>query len=146
MSRFWINVEAVVWRNGTFLVIERGPGESYGAGWLAFPGGKVDWNAPEPDALERTATRELEEEVGLRNDGPWHYVESKTFGLEEPVLDVVMIARGDTGEPVVASPEEVAAVAWMTASEIRDDPRTQPWTLVTLDYLEAFIARSGWKS
>ena len=145
MGEFVINVEAVAWRNGTYLVIERGEEEEYGAGWLSFPGGKVDWNGEEADILERTARRELQEEVGLDVAGPWHFAESKAFGAGEiPVLDVVLVAQCTSGEPFINSPGEVANVAWLTADQIRADARTQPWTYVTIDRLESVVAKLGW--
>jgi 8-oxo-dGTP diphosphatase len=148
VSKFIVNIEAVAWRDGRFLMIERGAGESYGAGWLSFPGGKVDWNDPEADIFEKTAARELHEEVGLRLAGPWHFVESKTFGVdpESPVVDVVMIANAanGSGEPFIHAPEEVASLEWMSATEILADPRTQPWTVETLRRLQRFLDRAGW--
>jgi 8-oxo-dGTP diphosphatase len=145
MSKFIVNVEAVVWRDGAFLMIERGAQTAYGAGWLSFPGGKVDWNGPEADILERTAARELHEEVGLRLDGPWHFVESHSFG-DDPVVDVVMIANAasSSGEPFIHAPQEVASVAWMTADTILADPRTQPWTVESLRRVRIFLGRAGW--
>ncbi|MEJ7839910.1 MAG: NUDIX domain-containing protein [Thermomicrobiales bacterium] len=146
MSRFFVNVEAVIWRQGRFLVIERGPEESFGAGWLAFPGGKADWNGEEANTVEHTACRELAEEVGLIVGGPWHFVESKSFGIgSDPVLDIVMLARYETGDPTIVSPGEVASVAWLTPAEIEADPRTQPWTLVTLQKLVRAIADLDWE-
>ena len=145
MNSFIVNVEAVAWRSGKILMIERGAEESYGAGWLSFPGGKADWNGPEPNLLELTASREILEEVGLTIEGPWHYIESKSFGVDaNPVLDIVLFARSDSGDPFINSPGEVANVAWMTSQEIRDDTRTQQWTRDTLDRLEAVIADLGW--
>lgn len=146
MSRFFVNVEAVVWREGRFLMIERGPEESFGAGWLAFPGGKIEWNGEEADSVEHTASRELAEEVGLVIRSRWHFVESKSFGIgSDPVLDIVMLARYETGEPTIVSPGEVASVAWLTPAEIEADPRTQPWTLASLQNLIRAIAALRWE-
>lgn len=146
MGKFFVNVEAVVWRDGRLLTIERGAEESFGAGWLAFPGGKVDWNGDEAEIVERTASRELLEEVGLVINGAWYFVESKSFGIgSDPVLDLVMLSRYESGEASIISSGEVAEVSWMTVSEIRDDPRTQPWTLETLVRLEKTLRRLRWE-
>lgn len=142
---FLVNVEAVIYRDGRFLMIERGSGEQYGAGWLGFPGGKVDWDGEGRDVLERTAAREVREEVGLDVDGPWRHVENKVFAIDAlHVLDVVLLARWDDGEPSIASPEEVASIAWMTAAEILDDPRTQPWTRDSIAHCQPLIETLGW--
>ena len=88
-----VNVEVAVVRNGRYLAVERGSGEAFGAGWLGFPGGKLEADAGMSDALECTARREVLEEVGLVIDGPVAYVESHTFAIgSETVLDVVMLA------------------------------------------------------
>jgi 8-oxo-dGTP diphosphatase len=141
----WVNVEVAVVRDGRYLAIERGSGEDFGAGWLGFPGGKVDLDAPLADALEETARREVIEEVGLVLDGAIHYVESHTFRIEDTVvLDVVMLAQSTSGQPYPASPDEVASVAWLTAPELANDPRTQEWTRQSLALAEAKRAALAW--
>lgn len=142
---FAVNVEAVIHRDGRFLMIERGPGENFGAGWLCFPGGTVEWGREWRDILERTAAREVREEVGLDIAGPWHHVENKVFAIDElRVLDVVLLARCDSGEPYIAAPEEVAGFAWMTAGEIITDPRTQPWTRDSIARCRLLLDTLGW--
>lgn len=142
---FAVNVEAVVYRDGRFLMIERGASEHHGSGWLSFPGGTVEWDGAARDVLERTATRELREEVGITVDGPWHLVENKVFAIDDlHVLDVVLLARSDVGDPFIAAPEEVAAIAWMTAPEILADSRTQPWTRDSIARCSVLLDTLGW--
>ncbi len=142
---FSVNVEAVIQRGGRFLMIERGGVESHGVGWLTFPGGTVEWDGEGSDVLERTAAREVHEEVGLKVNGPWHHVENKVFAIDAlHVLDVVLMARCVVGEPSIAAPEEVAAIAWMTAPEILADPRTQPWTRDSITRCLPLLASLGW--
>lgn len=144
-ARFVVNVEVAVLRDGRYLAIERGHAEEYGAGWLGFPGGTVDWDGPLQDAIEETARREVMEEVGITLDDPVVYVESHTFGdAGPPVLDVVVLARSGTGEPWPVAPDEVAAVEWMTVDALRADARTQAWTRQSLDHVEARRAELGW--
>src|SRR5687768_9279272 len=98
-SRLIVNVEIVVVRDDRYLMIVRGDGVSYGAGWLSFPGGKLDWDGPCDDALEATARRELIEEAGIDLVPPLIYVKGHTFDADgEPVLDVVFLARAGEGE------------------------------------------------
>jgi len=147
-----VNVEVAIVRGDShhnhnhYLMVERGAGETYGAGWLSFPGGKLEWPGDEQDAVEATARREAEEETGVMLGREIAYVESHTFGTDEPCLDIVVLARlaPDSPEPVIRDPEEVAALAWMTVEEIAADPRTQPWTLASLQRAEDVRTRLGW--
>jgi 8-oxo-dGTP diphosphatase len=129
LESFVVNVEIVVVRDDRYLMIVRGDGEDFGAGWLTFPGGKLDWDEAQPDALEATARRELLEEVGVDLVPPVTYVESHTFAVGEiKVLDVVFVARAGEGEPSIRDPAEVAGLAWLSGDEIMADSRVQPWT------------------
>lgn len=142
---FIVNVEVAVVRDGHYLATVRGGGEEYGAGWLGFPGGKVDPEPARPQILESTARREVLEETGLTLDDPILYVESHTFAIgDEIVLDVVMLARAAAGEPYAASPDEVGGVEWLPYQEFRDDPRTQAWTRDSLDVVERKRLDLGW--
>jgi ADP-ribose pyrophosphatase YjhB (NUDIX family) len=129
VSSFIVNVEIVVVRDDRYLLIVRGDGEDFGAGWLTFPGGKLDWNGEGPDVLEATARREVIEEVGIDLMLPVVYVESHTFAIGDVrVLDVVFLARAGDGEPSIQDPTEVAGIIWQDEDEIMADARVQPWT------------------
>ncbi len=144
-ASFWVNVEVAVLRDGRYLAVVRGEREEYGAGWLGFPGGTVDWDGPLQNAIEQTARREVFEEVGITLDDPVVYIESHTFGdAGVPVLDIVVLARSTTGDAWPKAPDEVAAVTWMTPGELRADPRTQAWTRLSLDLIETRRAALGW--
>jgi ADP-ribose pyrophosphatase YjhB (NUDIX family) len=143
-NTFVINVEAVIYREGKLLTIVRAEAEDFGAGWLCFPGGTVDWNGDEQDILEHTATREVFEEVGLHVPGPWHFVENHSFNLGIPALDVVLLARSSAGEPFAKSPDEVADLAWLTPETILNDPRAQTFTKYTVQRCRDLIGNLGW--
>lgn len=142
---FIVNVEVAVIREGRYLAIVRAGMESFGAGWLGFPGGKVDIGDSGQRTLEETARREVREEVGINLDEPIVYVESHTFAIvATPVLDVVMLARSSTGEPFPASPDEVAGVEWMPYETFMSDPRAQTWTRDSLRLAENKRRELGW--
>jgi ADP-ribose pyrophosphatase YjhB (NUDIX family) len=128
--RMIVNVEVIVEREGRYLLIVRSDDEEYGAGWLTLPGGKLEPDENSLRALEVTAQRELQEEVGLDVAlEDIRYVESHLFAVEAvPVLDVVMMTRAARGEPSAVDPAEVAGVAWMTADEIAAHPDVPAWT------------------
>ncbi len=133
-DRFVVNVEAMLVRDGRFLMTVRSERETHAPGALSAPGGVVDWTGPQQDILEATATRELEEEVGMHVTGPFVYVESHTFVDDggTRLLDVVLLAQAGEGEPYPRQPEEIAAVRWMTAGEIELDPLAPLWTRTSI--------------
>lgn len=144
-NAFIVNVEVAVVRDGRYLMIVRGSGEDFGAGWLTFAGGKVEGDATVQHTLEETARREVLEETGLEIDGPIVYVESHTFAIDtEPVLDVVMLAGSNAGAAWPAAPDEVAGLLWLTAEEVLADLRAQPWTRSSLRLAEARRRELGW--
>jgi 8-oxo-dGTP pyrophosphatase MutT (NUDIX family) len=149
MEPIWyiVNVEGVVVRptDGRYLMVVRGAGESYMAGGLAFPGGKVEGAESEDDVLEETLRREIREETGVEVADEMVYVESHAFVAEgDPVVDVVFLCRYQSGEAVAADPDEVAAVRWMTAREILDRPETPPWTRQSIELAEEKRIAKGW--
>lgn len=137
------NVEIIVHRDDRFLTIVRSDDEEFGGGWLCFPGGKLDPGLAMDRALEATARRELQEEVGLDvGIDAIVYVESHTFLIgDETVLDIVMMTGEARGEPSVQDPAEVAEILWLPAEEIMTDPRVQPWTRASLQLALARLHR-----
>lgn len=119
-----VNVDGVVVRDGEYLLIERAADETHAAGLLSFPGGKLEESSGSVDAVEKTAARELAEEVGVEV-GAVEYVLSATFEADDgaPCLNVVALCEYDGGEARPRAEDEVAAVHWLTYDEIeaRDD-------------------------
>ena len=144
-GKVWVNVEVAVVRQGRYLTIERGKGEDYGAGWIGFPGGKLDPVAPLASAIEQTARREVLEEVGLTLSGTIHYVESHTFLIDDGVvLEIVVLAQSEGGEPFAAAPDEVAAIAWRTAPEMLEHTQVQPFMHEIIRLVEGRRWALGW--
>lgn len=99
---------ALVSAAGRVLLVERG-GEPY-AGRLALPGGFVDVD----EDLETSARRELEEETGLRVDGPLHQLGAYGRPDRDPrgrTVTVVFWAALDH-EPAVAGGDDAASAGW----------------------------------
>jgi 8-oxo-dGTP pyrophosphatase MutT (NUDIX family) len=126
---FVVNVEAIVCKQDQILMISRSETDPYGAGWLTFPGGKVDGGPDRPDILEESVRREVLEETGIRV-GKIDYLKSKFFSTDEGVgvVDVVFVCEYESGEPMINDPKEVGSVQWMTREEILEHPMTQTWT------------------
>lgn len=131
-----INVDGAVVRDGRYLLVERAASEDHAAGTLGLPGGTVEpadengdgsadhsdgtgvsereQGAPEMDVIQRTAVRELREEVGLVV-GDVEYVTSAAFTADDgtPCLTVVTLCEDVRGEASPQEPDEVAAVHWL---------------------------------
>lgn len=126
---FVVNVEAIVRKQNQFLMITRSESDPYGAGWLTFPGGKVDSGADQSDILEDSVRREVLEETGIEV-GEIKYLKSKFFTTDENigVVDVIFVCEYASGEPFTNDPKEVGSVHWMTEEDILEHPKTQVWT------------------
>ena len=145
-TRYIVNVEAAIVRDGRYLMIVRGEDEEHAPGTLALPGGKVEEAGQVADALEGTVRREVAEEVGLTLDADLAYVHSVTFTTDYgvPVVDVVFLCRDSGGDPAALDVGEVAAVAWLTAAEVAAHDQAPPWTRRTIALAEATRLRLGW--
>ena len=141
---FIVNVEAAVVQNGRYLMVIRSEREAHAAGMLSFPGGKVEYEGALDDVLEATARREVLEETGITVAEEMAYVESKSFGIDEPVVDIVLLCRYQTGEIQPGDPDEVAGVEWLSAEEILAHPRTPSWTAASIRRAERVRQAKGW--
>lgn len=140
-----VNVEIAVVRDGRYLATTRAAAEKYGAGWVGFPGGKLEPDSLETNALEETARREAREEVGVRLLNPIVYVESHIFMIgDQPVLDVVMLARATSDSTAVAEPSEVSHLEWLTFESLMHHSGVQPWTRTSLALVETRRHDLGW--
>ncbi|MCQ6559053.1 NUDIX hydrolase [Paenibacillus mendelii] len=127
---FIVNVEVALYRERKWLIIERNDPDTHANGALAFVGGKVKLAHHDADILERTARREVMEEVGLEVSGPFHYVHSTLSAMDsgEPVINILFLCEAGEGKPYLASPEEIANLSWMTTEEALSHPRTPAYT------------------
>lgn len=143
-DRYIVNVEGAIFKKGRYLMIVRGEQE-YAPGGLTLPGGKVEGADNLEDILEETLHREIVEEVGLEVASEMVYVRSSSFLADgDPVVDVVFLCRYKAGTAIVADPDEIAAVRWMTAEEAIAQPETPPWTRLSLKMAESKRLERGW--
>jgi 8-oxo-dGTP diphosphatase len=139
-----VNVEGAIVREGRYLLVVRGPGETHAAGLLSLVGGKVENAGESADILEATLRREILEEVGLEV-GALEYVQSTSFGtVEEPVVDVVFLCAYVGGEPQIFDPDEVASIHWMSAQAVQDNADAPIWTKKAVANAEAKRLQLGW--
>ncbi|MFC4406505.1 NUDIX domain-containing protein [Haloarchaeobius iranensis] len=135
-SHYVVNVEAAIYRDGEYLLVERAAGEEHASGQLALVGGKVEGTTHDTGAFKRTVHREVREEVDVAVTG-LTYVQSNAFVADTGAecLNVVFLARHDGGAPTVAAPEEVAATHWLAPADVESHPDCPEWTA-------AFVARA----
>ena len=116
-----MSVEGIVWHDGKYLTITRGPNVGHAAGMLAFPGGGVEFSGERVEGvLEENVMREVMEETGVQIEQEMHYLDSTAFIPTDsgPAVHITFLCCYRSGEAYVACPEEIAAVRWMTPAEI----------------------------
>lgn len=135
--RYIVNVEAAIIRDGKYLLIVRGAGETHAAGLLSFVGGKMEETQNIDDALEATARREVMEEIGISIKN-LRYAYNTHFLADdgEQVLDVVFLCDYESGEPRIAEIDEVADILYLTAEEILQHPKSPIWLKRGIEKLE----------
>ena len=140
-----VNVEGAIVRDGHYLLVIRGPGETHAAGLLSLVGGKVEDAGNADHILEETLRREIQEEIGVEVSD-MIYVHSTAFvtGDNEAVVDMVFLCRWSDGEPTIRDPEEVADIRWLTANEILTNPDTPDWTRNSVRRAEKMRNMLGW--
>jgi NADH pyrophosphatase NudC (nudix superfamily) len=123
---FVVNVEAAVFKGDRWLIIQRSLKEEHAAGELSLVGGQVEDEGNSSEIIERTAIREVFEEVGVHIKGTIQYVRSTSFisNSGKKVIDIVMLAEYESGEAHPKSPDEVENVFWLTTGEIMNHPHT----------------------
>lgn len=137
-----VNVEAAIIRDGKYLLIERGAGESYAAGVLAFVGGKMEETQNADDVLEETARREVLEEIGIRITNTRYAYSTHFIGEAGAlVLDVVFLCDYESGEPRIADVDEVAEILYLSGEEILQHPKSPIWLKRGIEKLEAMRQR-----
>ncbi|MCC7291884.1 MAG: NUDIX domain-containing protein [Phycisphaerales bacterium] len=112
-----------------YLLIQRAPGVALGGAWC-FPGGHIEPN----ENARRAVVRELHEELGI-HVRPFHRL-GAVAGRTDVMLAIWLVEHV-AGE-FHARESEIAAMAWLTANEIRTHPRGLPSNLPVVDRLEAW--------
>jgi 8-oxo-dGTP diphosphatase len=139
-----VNVEGAIVKDGRYLLVIRGAGETHAAGMLSLVGGKVENAGESGNILEETLRREIREEIGVEV-GFIEYVQSSSFGsASEPVVDVVFLCVFADGEPRIVSPEEVESIHWMSAEAVENDPDVPIWTKRSVSAAEVKRLKLGW--
>jgi 8-oxo-dGTP diphosphatase len=145
-ERYIVNVEVAIVHDARYLMLVRSEREVHAPGVLCLPGGKVENAGFSDNVLEGTARREAREEAGVEIGDQIVYVESKSFTSDdgEPVVDIVYLARYQSGEPRPGDPAEVAGLEWLTAAEVLAHPKAPPWIAEGFRKIESRRVGLGW--
>lgn len=143
---FIVNIEAAVVRDGRYLIVKRGPDEDHAPGALSLVGGKIEAGDHLDDAVEATLHREIYEEVGLRIQDEFIYLDSVVFTADDNqrAANFVFMVRYKSGDIRIDDPGEVALASWRTAADILADPDTPPWTQRSIALAEQKRLQLGW--
>ncbi|NPV08196.1 MAG: NUDIX domain-containing protein [Anaerolineae bacterium] len=143
---YTVAVEGAVFHRGRYLFVVRSRRDRVYPGVLTLPGGKVEIEAEGESVLERSVRREVSEEAGVEVEDDVHYVESKTFRLDDGrhVLDAVFLCRYRAG---VARPDarETEAVVWLSPEELARRPDAQDWLIRSVALAEVKRRALGWQ-
>jgi 8-oxo-dGTP diphosphatase len=144
-TRFVVNAEAAVYRDGQYLLAERAAAEDHAAGALSLVGGKVEPDEEGEGVLAATVRREVHEETGVEVDEV-AYVTSGQFVDDggTPVVNAVFLARHASGEPRVCEPDELADVGWFGADAALDHEAVPTFTRAYLAAIDERRRALGW--
>jgi 8-oxo-dGTP diphosphatase len=141
--QYIVNVEAAIIRDGKYLLIVRGAGESHAAGLLSFVGGKMEEMQNSDDALEATLRREVLEEIGIQVKNIRYAYNTHFLASDgDKVLDVVFLCDYESGEARIEDIEEVADILYLSAEEILEHPKSPIWLKQGVERLEALHQKS----
>ena len=140
-----VNTQALVVRDGRYLMIVRSDFEDHAPDVLSPPGGKVEHGDDETGVVEETVRREVLEETGV-TVGAMVYIRSRRFRTDRgsSVMDFAFLCQYESGEAHAADPDEVAGVEWLTVEEIEAHPKTRTWTLATVRNAENLRLKLDW--
>lgn len=114
-----ILVNAVVEKDGRFLISQRSLNESHMPGWWSIPGGKVDRTEGGVDGvLVKTLKREIREEVNVEIEDDPVLVHNGTFirSTGHHVVEFMFLCRWKSGEALPL--EDTQAVAWVDPRDL----------------------------
>jgi 8-oxo-dGTP diphosphatase len=106
-------------QEGKILLIQRGFQEEHGPGTWSVPGGKLEFSGVVYEAFQKTAAKEVMEEVGIEIENEMHMIANNTFQHNEDALQVVAVVflcHYKSGEPKPL--EDTADVRWIGSEEI----------------------------
>ncbi len=118
-KKYSVVVNALVVKDKKILLAKRSMEEKHVPGLWSPPGGKLEATGVSWGALQKTAKREVKEEVGVEINDKMLLLENNTFEHDEDGLLVIAITflcfyRNGTPKPL----EDTTAVKWISEKEI----------------------------
>jgi len=119
--RFIIFVGGYVFKDGKLLLAQRSYDEGHLPGYWAVPGGKVDIQSEITyDLLQKTVSREIEEEVGIKVSDDMQLISNNNFvrtdGQQVIAINFACDYKSGTPEPL----EDTIAVKWVSQDELKN--------------------------
>ena len=110
-------------KKGKVLLAKRSEDEEILPGYWGIPGGKMEVNDTEDDAIEKELKREVKEEVGIEIKS-LVYIESHSYKNEK--IHICFTSDLKSGEPLAL--DETEKVGWFNLAEAKKLKLT-PYTL-----------------
>lgn len=122
MQSIKVGVGVFILKNGKFLMILRKG--SHGGGTWSVPGGHMEFG----ETFEETASREVEEETGLKIKNLRFGAVTTTMFPEENRQSVTIwiVSDYESGEPVITEPDKCQSMEWRDFNSL-PSPLFAPW-------------------
>lgn len=134
---FMVNTEAVIFRDGKYLIIKRSEKEEHAGGELSLVEGEVEAGEDSAGVLENTIIRKVKEDVGLSVVGKPRYIQSIKFVTDTGVhvVHISFLCEEVEGEAYAANADKVDGVYWMTPEDLYEHAKAA-------DYLKDSVERA----
>ena len=122
MKRPEAGVGVFIFKDGKFLMLERQG--AHGAGSWTVPGGWMEYG----ETFEKTARREVMEEVGLKIKNVRFGAVTNNIFPEDKIHSVTIWILSDYtgGEPEILVPDKISALKWCDFDTL-PQPLFKPW-------------------
>ncbi len=132
MAKGWVE------KDGKYLLARRGPKELHMPGIWSLPGGKVEQEIAE-HIIEKTLTKEIEEEVGITVSPHMELVYNNSFQRTDgpTVIGFTFLCQYQSGTPEAL--EDTTEIAWHTLEQLQQLTGLEPFLVKEIEILSTYL-------